>query len=593
VLPKMNVSIVVRIYTIVVVALIASLVLAAVLYFIMVRNIYDMRELHLRDLADTSTSLIANLNTQVEAGEISLEEAKSEATRLLNALQYDGTNYVFAFDYDMNITAHGGNTALVATNQTDNVDPNGVYVFRELLATARETGGGIVNYSFSKANAAGAEGVYPKMSFARDYPNWGWVVGTGTYVEDINEKISAVFWAALEIVFASVLLTALISWFIARSVSKPIAGLNRRMKDLSQGKLTDPVPHVDNGDEIGEMARAVQMFQMDLQKATELEQRSVKSGAGQTAVVEALGQALTSLSSGDLTSEIHTDFPEEYRLLRDNYNQALSSLRTAIGNVSSSAANIGNKSSEIADASESLSHRTERQAAALAETATSLQNMTGSVEQAASNAQNASDLSSKTQRNAQDGGEIAQKAMASMNDIHSSSQEISKITIMIEEIAFQTNLLALNAGVEAANAGEFGKGFAVVASEVRSLAQRSTEAAQEITQLIESSGTHVERGVELVTQTGKAFEKIVVSASDAMVKIEEIAGASKEQASGLDGINLAMSELDKVTQQNAAMFEETTAASHALANEVKALVDETAQFKSETGGSRRNRSIAA
>lgn len=592
-LPKMNVSIVVRIYTIVVVALLASLVLAAVLYSIMVRNIYDMRELHLRDLVDTSTSLIADLNTQVEAGEITLDAAKSEATRLLNALQYDGTNYVFAFDYDMNITAHGGNTALVTTNQTDNIDPNGVYVFRELLATARQTGGGIVNYSFSKANAAGSDGVYPKMSFARDFPEWGWVVGTGTYVEDIDEKISAVFWAALEMVLASVVLTALLSWFIARSVAKPITGLNRRMKELSKGKLTDPVPHVDKTDEIGEMAQAVQVFQMDLQKAVELEQLAEKSRAAQTAVVDALGDALTALSSGDLTGEIHSEFPQEYRLLRDNYNRALSSLRSAIGNVTSSAGNIGNKSSEIADASESLSHRTERQAAALAETATSIQNMTGSVEQAANNAQNARELSSRTQKNAQDGGDIAQKAMASMNDIQNSSQEISKITTMIEEIAFQTNLLALNAGVEAANAGEFGKGFAVVASEVRSLAQRSTDAAQEITQLIESSGTHVQRGVELVTETGKAFDKIVESASEAMEKIAEIAGASKEQASGLDGINSAMSELDKVTQQNAAMFEETTAASHALANEVKALVEETSQFKLDTGTGRRNPPIAA
>lgn len=204
--------------------------------------------------------------------------------------------------------------------------------------------------------------------------------------------------------------------------------------------------------------------------------------------------------------------------------------------------------------------------------------MTSSVKSAAQGADEAANISSIAQKNAEDGGEVAKLAVSAMDGIKNSSEEISKITSVIDEIAFQTNLLALNAGVEAARAGEAGRGFAVVATEVRALAQRSSDAAREINALISASGQQVQQGVDLVDRTGAALSEIVTSVSEISERVASIAGAAREQSVGLNEINAAVNDLDHVTQQNAAMFEETTAASHALTSEADALASAVSQF---------------
>ena len=240
---------------------------------------------------------------------------------------------------------------------------------------------------------------------------------------------------------------------------------------------------------------------------------------------------------------------------------------------------IRNETTEITSSADDLSRRTEKQAATLEETAAALDELTASVRSAAEGADDASKMSTDAQANAQQGGEIARQAMKAMDGIKSSSQEISKITSVIDDIAFQTNLLALNAGVEAARAGEAGRGFAVVATEVRALAQRSSDAAREINTLISSSGEQVKQGVELVDRTGEALASIVNSVAEISNRVSAIASSTRDQSSGLAEINTAVNELDYVTQQNAAMFEETTAASHALTSEADALAGAVARFR--------------
>ncbi len=296
-------------------------------------------------------------------------------------------------------------------------------------------------------------------------------------------------------------------------------------------------------------------------------------------VVEALGHALQMLSEGDLTSDIAQVFPAEYEALRQNFNRALSALREAIGAVMQSAESIRSETSEITSAADDLSRRTEKQAATLEETAAALDELTTSVRSAAESADAASKMSAEAQQNAQQGGEVAREAVQAMDEIKNSSQEISKITSVIDDIAFQTNLLALNAGVEAARAGEAGRGFAVVATEVRALAQRSSDAAREINALISASGDQVQHGVDLVDRTGTALGAIVHSVSDISERVTAIASSAREQSNGLNEVNTAVNELDHVTQQNAAMFEETTAASHALTGETDGLAAAVSAFR--------------
>lgn len=310
-----------------------------------------------------------------------------------------------------------------------------------------------------------------------------------------------------------------------------------------------------------------------------VEQERTRVSAEQQKVVEALGIGLQGLSMGDLTVEISMVFPDDYEKLRQDFNAAISALKDTVGAVVHNAESIRNETGEITAAADDLSQRTEKQAATLEETAAALDELTSSVRSAAEGADEASNIAAEAQSNAEKGGDVARRAVHAMDEIKNSSQEISKITSVIDDIAFQTNLLALNAGVEAARAGEAGRGFAVVATEVRALAQRSSDAAREINALIASSGGQVEQGVDLVDKTGTALASIVTSVAEISKSVSTIAVSAREQSAGLNEINTSVNELDHVTQQNAAMFEETTAASHALTSEADALSSAVARFK--------------
>jgi methyl-accepting chemotaxis protein len=298
-----------------------------------------------------------------------------------------------------------------------------------------------------------------------------------------------------------------------------------------------------------------------------------------TMLADAVGLGLAKLADKDLTFRLTEGLPEAYGKLKSDFNGAIEQLEQAMQIVRSRTETMAAGTQEISSASNDLSRRTEQQACSLEEAASALDQITTTVKKTASSAVHAREVVSAAKVDAEQGGDVVRRAVGAMGEIEKSSEQISQIISVIDEIAFQTNLLALNAGVEAARAGDAGRGFAVVASEVRALAQRSADAAKEIKNLISTSTTQVSEGVDLVAETGKALERIVTRVAEVNNLVTEIATGAQEQASGLQEVNVAVAEMDKVTQQNAAMAEEATAASVSLAKEGDQMASLIQQFK--------------
>ncbi|CAN7254060.1 PAS domain-containing methyl-accepting chemotaxis protein [Ensifer adhaerens] len=295
--------------------------------------------------------------------------------------------------------------------------------------------------------------------------------------------------------------------------------------------------------------------------------------------INSLGAGLRALAEGDLTRNLDTPFVPSMEAVRIDFNDATAKLRGAMRTVGDNASAIASGAREIRAAADDLSKRTEQQAASVEETAAALDEITTTVSDSSRRAEEAGGLVAKTKAGAERSGNVVKSAIGAMDQIEQSSREISNIIGVIDDIAFQTNLLALNAGVEAARAGEAGKGFAVVAQEVRELAQRSASAAKDIKSLIGTSTEHVKNGVSLVGQTGAALEEILVQVQEINANVSAIVEAAREQSTGLKEINQAVNSMDQATQQNAAMVEESTAASHAMAREAEALHELLRQFR--------------
>lgn len=279
------------------------------------------------------------------------------------------------------------------------------------------------------------------------------------------------------------------------------------------------------------------------------------------------------VADGNLREKMQGDFKGDFGRLQDAVNESIDALRNIVDQVMESTGNIDVAAKEISQGNQDLSQRTEEQASSLEETASSMEEMTSTVKQNADNAQESNQLATAAREKAERGGTIAKQVVKAMGDIKSSSSEISDIITVIDEIAFQTNLLALNAAVEAARAGEHGRGFGVVAAEVRNLAQRSASAAKDIKKLIKNSTEKVEHGTKLVDESTETLDDIISAVKTVTDKIAEIAAASEQQSAGIDEINKAVTQLDEVTQQNAALVEEAAAAAESLDEQSGSLVD--------------------
>jgi methyl-accepting chemotaxis protein len=442
---------------------------------------------------------------------------------------------------------------------------------------------------------------------------------------------------ALTLVFGG-----LIAFFLARSVSNPITALTHSMRQLAAGNFDVVLPGLARKDEVGNIARAVDEFKVkaaekaqheaaekaeqdrraeaerqaaltkmadDFQAAVGDIVRAAAAGDfsrrvaldGKTGLVLHVGtlinglcdnvaqalhdlvQMLAALSEGDLSERIVSDYQGDFATLKNNANATAERIGQTIAEIKRAAQEVTSASAEISGSTTDLSQRTEEQAASLEETSASMEEIAATVKKNAENAQQANQSTAKARDIADRSGKVVADAVAAMTQIETSAGKIADIIGVIDEIARQTNLLALNAAVEAARAGDAGRGFAVVASEVRTLAQRSSQAAKDIKDLITSSNGQVAQGVELVNKTGAALDDIVAAIKEVAALVGDIAGASMEQANGVDQVNKALTQMDEVTQRNAALVEENAATAKTLEQQARAMDERVAYFRLADG----------
>jgi methyl-accepting chemotaxis protein len=455
--------------------------------------------------------------------------------------------------------------------------------------------------------------------------------------EETLSTIDWSVWLSLAIAVAALAIGLLLAWLIGRGISKPLGKMSGVLNELANGNKAVDIPYTERGDEIGDNARAAKMFKENLLRVEKMEAEQkehelrvaaeheaakqkvvhefeaavggiVKAAAagdfsqrvdleGKAGIVLSVGGAINSLcenvaralddlmkmlnalAEGELTQRITAEYQGNFATLKDNANMTAERIGATIGQLKAAGREVTNASAEISTSTTDLSQRTEEQAASLEETSASLEEISATVKKNAENAQQANQFTAGTREVADRGGQVVAKAVQAMAKIEESSRKISDIIGVIDEIARQTNLLALNAAVEAARAGEAGRGFAVVASEVRSLAQRASQAAKDIKDLITNSNGQVKEGVELVNKAGASLNEIVESIKKVADIVADIANASAEQATGIEQVNKALNQMDEVTQQNSALVEENAATAKTLEHQAKAMDERIAFFQ--------------
>jgi methyl-accepting chemotaxis protein len=502
------------------VPLICSLVcITAIFLFetIQTRNVrMEERQADLRNMDDMAISVVKQFGDRAASGALTKEEAQKQAMDLIRGLRYGKDGY-FTISRGTLSVMHPIKPENNGKDLVDLKDPKGTYVYRAIAATgALPEGGGFVGYYWSRP---GSTEPVPKLSRVMHYEPWNWDLTTGVYTDDIDIAFRAsLLKSAGMLAVVCVLLSVIVS-VVNKSLRHTIGG--------------DP---------------------------------------------EYVGEITQQIADGDLSVEVKTHASDRSSILH-SVKVMQQRLAETIGEIRNSAETIATASGEIASGNMDLSARTESQASSLEETAASMEELTSTVNQNADNAVQANQLVQSASQVAERGGKVVSQVVQTMETINASATRIVDIISVIDGIAFQTNILALNAAVEAARAGEQGRGFAVVASEVRNLAQRSAAAAKEIKELINASVDSISAGSALVAEAGTTMDQVVTSVSRVTQIMASITEASSEQSTGIGHVNMAITEMDSVTQQNAALVEQAAAAAGSMQEQAAMLASLVARFK--------------
>jgi methyl-accepting chemotaxis protein len=524
------------------------------------------------------------------------------AVPLLNLGAHRGTfmfqvkDEVLASVLSMAIAAGGSEQASIVTDKGDVIAraPDGRLMSAGTLSADELTGLDAFGHDITRADGAAKSFALPMEIDGAPYH-----VAESVLIKELDAGSLTVAEQLMLVGLAVLAAAATLAAFILSRMFRPLVKLAQVTETVAAGRLDTVIDGAGRPDEIGVMSRALVSFRDKLvrQKALESEAEAARrteeearlgrlaeqerEAATLQTVVDALGEGLTRMAKGDIAFAIDARFPPSLDSLRQNFNASMATLADALQAIRRNSLAVRAGSDEMREGADQLAERTERQSVAVSETVTAIHQIVRSVDAQKERAGDATRIAREAASGTERSAHIMENAVRAMEAIQNSSTQINSIISVIDEIAFQTNLLALNAGVEAARAGESGKGFAVVAQEVRELAQRSARAAKEITELLNKSTLDVQAGVELVEKAGEALQSIGGYVGQINGRIEEIMKATADEAETLSHISASVNAIDGMTQQNAAMVEETTAAIHQLAREASEMDGRIAQFRLE------------